>query len=513
MNADNAVRRPSTYPIMLTLDGADVLVVGGGVIGERRVAGLLEADARVTLVAPFATPALAELARAGRLRWETRLFDTSDVAGRALTFAATGIAEVDEAVASAARDAAVLVNAADDLARCDFHVPAVARRGDIVIAVGTSGAAPALAARLRDRFAASLGPEWERFVALLGAMRVLARERITDGAERMRVLARASRDDRLLSALSRGAEVDAATALDEAQADAAGGPVGRDGGGAGTTSPWSATWSENEPRRARVSLVGTGPGAPDLLTLRAGARVREADVIVYDDLVDRRVLAQASPRAELVYCGKRGWRPGPHRPGPELLVERALEGAGKHVVRLKGGDPGVFGRLAEEIAALENAGVPYEIVPGVTAGLAAAAAARIPLTERGVSGSVTLVTGATATTVDGATEQASPTDIARLVAAGGTVAVYMGLRLLPEIVEGLGREGVCANLPVAVVGAVSTAEESLVRGTIANIAARVARAAPASPALVVIGEVARQRPGVSTVNSPAAFGSLPTGVC
>jgi uroporphyrin-III C-methyltransferase/precorrin-2 dehydrogenase/sirohydrochlorin ferrochelatase len=406
--------------------------------------------------------------------------ESRDVAGRSLVFAATGVEVVDAGVVTAARAAGTLANSADDLERCDFHVPAVARRGDIVIAVGTAGAAPGLAARLRDRFAASLGPEWERFAALLAQMRSIARRTVADRAERMRVMGRASRDDSLLAALARGAAIDAEAALTKARfLDS--GAMDEDRRPRG---------SEALRERAFVSLVGAGPGAPDLLTVRAVACIREADVIVYDDLVDRRVLEEASPRAELVYYGKRCEDSGPPRQGPEVLVERALEGPGKRVVRLKGGDPNVFGRSAEEIAALENAGVHYEIVPGVTAALAAAAAAAIPLTQRGVARSVTFVSGTSAGPASGS---ARFDDIARLVATGNTVAAYMGLHVLPEIIRGLAEEGLRSDTPVAVVSAASLPEQSSIVGTLADIAERVSEAMPPSPAIVLLGEVARAR--------------------
>ena len=474
-------RSVGMYPLLLDLAGREVLVVGGGPVAERRVAGLLEAGALVTLVAPGATAGLAELARDGRIEWADREFQPADVFGRDLVFTATGDLPVDTAVAEAARSQGIFVNSADDNERCDFHVPAVARRGDIVIAVGTGGAAPALAARLRDRFAASTGPEWERLAALLGRMRDLARVGIPDRRQRARILSHAVHDDALLAQLAAGAEVSPADALAAAQAALAA-PVNA------ATSPAA----DPHPAGAFVSLVGAGPGSPDLLTVRAYERIRAADVIVYDDLVDRGVLEQARPDAELVYSGKRGWRNAPDRPGPELLVQRALEAGGKRVVRLKGGDPNVFGRSTEEIAALQVAGVPYEIVPGITAALAAAAAARIPLTQRGVAGSLTLATGVAIGAETGPTGAEEPTaaDIASLVRAGSTVAVYMGLRVLPQIVDALLAAGVSADLPVAVVGSASLPGEIVVKERLAGIASAVAAQVVSSPAVVILGEVA-----------------------
>lgn len=485
----------SHYPLMLDLSGREVLVVGGGPVAHGRVRGLLVSGARVTVVTPEVTESLAELVAEGDVVWHARPFAASDVVGAALVFTATGIEAVDGEVAAAARARGIFVNSADDLARCDFHVPAVARRGDITIAVGTGGASPALAARLRDRFAASLGPEWERLAALLGRVRRLARERVGAASERKRVLEAAARDNELLARLARGEKLDAAEVLDRvldaaaaAEPDEAPGAAGVLDAAAEPGDALPATAEEPAgdagATRAHVALVGAGPGAPDLLTARAYDRIRSADVIVYDDLVDRRTLAEAPVHAELVYAGKRGWRECPNRPGPELLVQRALEARGKRVVRLKGGDPNVFGRSTEEIAALEQAGIDYELVPGVTAALAAAASAHIPLTERRVAGG-----GAAAAEL--APEEPTAADIASLVRTGSTVVVYMGLRVLPEIVEALTGAGVPETLPVAVVGSASLPSEVVVKGTLSDIAVRVADTGVPSPAVVILGEVAR----------------------
>ncbi|MHB1323209.1 MAG: uroporphyrinogen-III C-methyltransferase [Coriobacteriia bacterium] len=457
------------YPVMLDLAGRRVLVVGAGEVARRRIEGLIDAGAVVTAVAPSAADAVCDLATAGRITWHARPFDADDVSGAALVLTATGDPAVDGAVASASRAAGIPVNAADDDASSDFHLPAVARRGLITIAVGTAGVAPALAARLRDRVAAWLGPEWERFAALLGEARVLARERFGDPAERMRALRAAAGDNEALAAIARGERVAASDILDACEPRRVGERFERDG--------------------EFVSLVGAGPGAPDLLTLRAYDRLRVADVVLYDDLVDRRVLDAVSPEAELVYAGKRGWRSGSGRPGPEALVRFAREGNGRRVVRLKGGDPGVFGRSAEEITALEDAGVPYEIVPGVTAAFAAAASAGIPLTERGVASSVTLATAVSMGAED--PDEPSAAELASLVRAGRTVAVYMGLRTLPRLVAALSVSGVPHTLPVAIVGAASQPGERSSRATLGTIEREVAAVGITSPAILILGRVAR----------------------
>lgn len=478
------------YPLMLDLTSRPVLVVGGGPVAERRVDGLLDASATVTVVAPHVTPRLARLASQQRVQWLPREFAEEDVIGKSLVLTATGIPAVDGAVTGAARSRGIFANSADDLRNCDFHVPAVERRGDIVIAVATGGSAPALAARLRDRFASSLGPEWERLATLLGSVRDLMKRQGLGQQERRLVLQAAAHDDALLAELARGVEIAPEQLWQSESAAGAGDPIGLrdDGAEYGALRALSADVAT---ATALVSLVGAGPGAPDLLTVRAYERIREAHVIVYDDLVDRRVLAHAAPNAELIYAGKRGWRDCPRRPGPDLLVSRALEAGGRRVVRLKGGDPNIFGRSTEEIEALERAGVAYEVVPGVTAALAAAAAAHVSLTERGVAGSVTLATGVSVAGVTANDEEPTASDIASLVRAGSTVAVYMGLRVLPQVTAALSAEGLPDELPVVVVGSASQPEEQVVRGHLSDIACLIAERDVASPAIVIIGEVGR----------------------
>jgi uroporphyrin-III C-methyltransferase / precorrin-2 dehydrogenase / sirohydrochlorin ferrochelatase len=476
------------YPAFLDLAGRKVLVVGAGAVAARKLQTLSATGARIVVVAPEVCEPIAQMEREGAIVLERRAFTGADAAGCALVFAATGIAEVDWAVAEAARVAGAFVNVAGAPATGDFHVPASGSRGVIQVAVGTTGTSPGLAGRLRDRFLGALGPEWERFAELLGAMRSVGREVLPDAGMRQRALARAANDDSLLAAVARGETVSPSGALLRAA---------------------EGSWSARDalvPEGAFVSLVGSGPGSPGLLTRLGYERISSADVIVYDDLVDRRVLSDARADAELVYAGKRGWCEGPPRPVTgDLLVSKALEGSGRRVVRLKGGDPLVFGRAGEEIATLEEAGVPYEIVPGVTAALAAAAGVRIPLTLRGISDSLTLATGnsatdppAPATGLPGPGEASGPpiASLASAALSGGTLCIYMGLKGLADICAALVDRGVSEGLPVAVVeGAYSESQKS-VHGTLASIAGIVEAAEIDSPAMVIVGAVVGHSPDV-----------------
>lgn len=499
------------YPLFLDLAERKVLVVGAGAVALRKVRSLLESGAQVSVVAPAACHELRALVTEGRVTLAEREFCPQDADGAVLVFAATGNAATDGAVAEAARRYGGLVNLADAPDDADFIVPASGRRGVIHVAVSTSGTSPGLAVRLRDRFLGSLAPEWERFAELLGKMRAVGHEVVPDAALRRSALSAAAADDDLLAQMARDVEIDPAEALRAQAARSAtgsgdampAGPTGRAGDPA-AGSFGSADVATAYPR-AFVSLVGAGPGEPGLLTVAGADRIASADVIVYDDLVDRRTLALAPSDAELVYAGKRGWREGPERPVTgELLVQRATEGGGRRVVRLKGGDPMVFGRAGEEMATLEACGVAYEIIPGVTAALAAAAGSRIPLTLRGVSNSLTLVAGNSAaepaareTGLGEAVGESGPpiASLASAALSGGTLCVYMGLKGLAEIASNLTQRGVSAGLPVAVVEQAGTEKQRCVSGTLETIAQVVKAAGVRSPALVIIGRVIDYAPG------------------
>ena len=244
-----------------------------------------------------------------------------------------------------------------------------------------------------------------------------------------------------------------------------------------------------EPPRggAFVSIVGAGPGDPELITVAGRERLRRADVVFYDDLVDRRLLLEAPEYAEMIFAGRRGWHGGTAaRPTPDAIAQKAREADGKHVVRLKGGDPGVFGRLSEEIEALERADIPYEIVPGVTAAFSAAAAARIPLTKRGVASSVTLISA----TIAGGEAGTAAVQIGELIRTGDTVVLYMGHRALPTLIRSLVESGITPNLPATAISGASTSREHVVATTLEDLPGAVESAGLCPPVLVVLGRVA-----------------------
>ena len=447
------------YPIFLDLAGKPALIVGGGETAARKLRLLRKAGADITLVAPEVVPEIAALAKSGEINWQGRRFQPSDLDGRVAVHAASGLAEVDRAVAEAARAAGLPVNAVDDPEASSFIMPAIVDRDPIVIGISSSGSAPVLARRIRECLETllptrlgSLATFAERFRGAVAATRQPAArrgfwERVFDGP-----IGRA-----VLAGDEAGAREAMLTAINRSESSA----------GAETGS---------------VHIVGAGPGDPDLLTVKALRLIQDADVILYDALVDETILERARRDAERIYVGKtKGNHSLPQSRINALLVEQAR--AGRRVVRLKGGDPFVFGRGGEELLALRAQGIEAEVVPGVTAAAACAAAAGVPLTHRGVARAVTFATGHA--------EDGEPDlDWAALADGRQTVALYMGLSTAGTIADRLIEAGAEPWRPVAVVEKGSRPDQRVVSATLATLEARVAAERIAGPAMIIVGEVA-----------------------
>jgi uroporphyrin-III C-methyltransferase len=388
----------------------------------------------------------------------------------------------------------VLLNAVDDLDHCSFIAPAIHREGDVTVAVSTSGKSPALAARLRQRVARLIGPAEARLCELLGEMRPELAARVTDPHARTALWYRIVDSD-VIEFVRRGDMEGARERIEELIREDKGSvglEVPRLKPGPGTALPLravthrahSSEWGHSEP--GIVYLVGAGPGDPGLITAKGLGILRSADVVVYDRLVAPSLLAEAPPGAERVFVGKR-----PHGGGADLaqheinalLVERAQRGL--TVVRLKGGDPFVFGRGAEECEALHAAGVPFEVVPGVTSAIAVPAAAGIPVTHRRLASAFAVVTGHEC-------EGVSTLDWEAL-ARVPTLVVLMGLSALPEITARLLEHGADPDTPAAAIASGTLPAQRTVIGTLATLAARVEEEGLEPPATVVVGEVVRVR--------------------
>jgi uroporphyrin-III C-methyltransferase / precorrin-2 dehydrogenase / sirohydrochlorin ferrochelatase len=442
------------FPLFADLHGRRVLVVGGGAVAERKVRLLLDAGASVRLVAPEVTEWLGAnpAIEVRRERFDARHFD-----GAVLAIAATGDRNVNEAVATAGRDRNVLVNVVDVSELSSFIVPAIVDRSPLVIAISSGGVAPVLARLLRERLEALIDGSFGQLAGLLQRWRGRIKAGLPDVAVRRRFYETVVRGQ--VAALVRNRDVHGAERELERtlqQADA--------------------------PRPGSVVLVGAGPGDAGLLTLNALRALQEADVILYDRLVSDEVLNLARRDADRICVGKMA---GGHSVSQgrinELLLEHAR--AGRRVVRLKGGDPFIFGRGGEELEVLGRNGVPFEVVPGITAAIACGAYAGIPLTHRDHAQSVRFVTAHSGDSIDGL-------DWATLARERQTLALYMGVAGLATIRDQLTRHGRAASTPVAIVENGSRADQRVVLATLAELEEAGRVAAVKSPALVIVGEVA-----------------------
>jgi uroporphyrin-III C-methyltransferase/precorrin-2 dehydrogenase/sirohydrochlorin ferrochelatase len=430
---------PPLLPLFVKLSGRDVLVVGGGAMAATRVRQLAEAGARVTVVAPEVRDDAAAAA-AVVLR---RPFRPEDLDGAWLAVAAATPA-VNREVAAAAEARRVLVNAVDDPAAATAYTAGVVRRGDATVAISTGGRAPALAGLLREALDAVLPRDLGTWVDAAEQERAgWKRERVPLATRRPLLL-------RKLNALYR---------------DAGDGEAGADA----------------PPPGGFVSIVGGGPGDPGLLTRRAAARLAHADLVLYDALLDAEVLRLA-PRAHCFYVGKRAGRPSVSQRAIERLLVRGARG-GKRVVRLKCGDPFVLGRGGEEALALAAAGVPFEVVPGVSSAIAAPALAGIPVTHRGLSAGFAVVSGH-------AEASFGPT-LDALGAGSLTLVVLMGLASRAAVAARLLARGWDPATPAAVVLGASSASAFAWRGTLAGLGAAALPPDRAElPGVLVVGAVA-----------------------
>ena len=445
-----------TFPMFLKMAGRRVVIFGGGEQAAQKVRLMLKTEAEIVVVAPALEPELATLAASGRVVRavgdEAGLF-----AGAALAFVATGAPEEDARLAASARAAGVLVNVVDAPDLCDAYTPSIVDRDPLVVAIGTEGAAPVLARQVKTAVETMLEPRLGEFVALAGRLRAEVATRIAPAGRRAFWAWAFSGAPR--QAHARGAEREAARLLKAAVA--AGGAEAEAAAAAGI-----------------VSLVGAGPGARDLITLRGVQRLQEADVIFYDRLVDPGLLELARRDAERVHVGKAPGLPSwPQDRINGLIVAAARQG--KRVVRLECGDPGIFARGAEEAAACEAAGIAWEIVPGVTAASAAAAEVGGFLTERGRYDSLVLTTG-----------QSRPgdpaPDWASLARPGTTLAVYMGVSTAADLQAALLAGGAPAAAAVEIVSRAGSPDCRRLSTTLGALARTVAEAAVESPSILLV---------------------------
>ena len=445
-------------PINLRLRERPVVLIGAGVVAARKARFLLAAGAELNIIAPEKSTAFAALEQTHALRWAARRYREGDLKGAVLVIAATPQRAVNEAVHAEAMSLGIPVNVVDSPDLCSFIFPAIVDRSPLTVAISSSGASPVLARSVRARIEAML-PTASADIARFSRLH----------RERIRQTARDEEDRRRI------------------WEEVIGGPIAQ--------LILNNRWQEAEQALAErlerhapaavgeVYLIGAGPGDPELMTFKALRLLQRADVVLHDRLVNPQIVAMARRDAQTRYVGKqRSQHSVPQDKINETLVELAREG--RYVARLKGGDPFIFGRGGEEIEELAAAGIPFQVVPGITAGNAAACYAGIPLTHRDYAQSVRFVTGHTK---DGQLRHRWED----FRSDSETLVFYMGLVGLPIICAQLQRAGRCADTPVALVERATSPQQRLITGTLASMPALVERARPQPPTLIIVGAVVR----------------------
>ena len=447
-------------PIFLNIRQQPCLVVGGGAVAARKAAMLLRSGARVTVLAPvLAADFDADLA-AGRVTYRAANFRPEDVNGYVIVIAATDDQAVNRAVADAAKALRIAVNVVDQPDLCSFIMPSIIDRSPLIVAVSSGGASPVLARLLRARLESLIPAGYGRLAALVASFRGAVKVRFKT-PERRRFWERVLQGP-IAELVFSGRDSDAHKALQAAIDDT------------------RLTLNGGE-----VYLVGGGPGDPDLLTFRALRLMQEADVVVYDRLVSQAVLDLVRLDAERIYAGKeRDKHALPQEDINHLLVRLAKEG--KRVVRLKGGDPFIFGRGGEEIATLAAEGVPFQVVPGITAASGCATYAGIPLTHRDYSQSVVFVTGHLQ---DGSMNLNWPA----LAHPNQTVVFYMGLHGIDILCKELIAHGLPATTAAALIQQGTTPQQRVLAGDLNTLPQIVHEGNVKAPTLIIVGEVVRLR--------------------
>ena len=440
------------YPVFLDLAGQPCIVLGDGKFAVEKAAALREAGANVLVIS-------------------SRDYSPGVLSGARLVVDASEDPEINRQSWEEAEAAGILINVVDRPAQCRFIAPAIVRRDPLLVAISTSGESPFLASALRARIERWLGPEWGPFTALVGNVRRQLRERGASIAEQTRIYRRILNSD-VRSLLRRGRPDSAAhLAVAIAQAGASG--------------------------AGRVALVGAGPGDPDLLTFKARELLADADYVLHDALISPDTLALCGPDARLEDVGKRA---GMDNPSQESITARLIElaRAGRSVVRLKGGDPFVFGRGGEELADLVQAGIEVVVVPGVTAALAAPAAAGIPVTLRGVASSLAITTAQGGGSLD---------RLRDLALAADTLVVLMPRANLADVAAVLAR-AVGGSRPAAVISNATLADQRSISGPLERIARLADQAAIGTPATLVVGDVVAAAPALAVLPNSSVDGGF-----
>ena len=455
-------------PIFLNIKNKKCVVVGGGEVAFRKATLLLRAGADLNIVAPVLSDELRKLCVDTDCAITAREFEEADINNAVLVVAATDDLKTNERVSVIASTLNIPVNVVDQPHLCSFIMPSIVDRSPIVVAISSGGSSPILTRKLKELNEAMIPGRIDKLAELLGSFRGRVKSEINDFSARIRFWENVL-DSEIPELVYNGQDDEARSALDN----------------------W-LTNPKNDRVGGEVYLVGAGPGDPDLLTLRALRLMHKADVVLYDRLVSPEVLLKLRPDAQKIYVGKRrADHAVPQETINEMLVRLAEEG--NRVLRLKGGDPFIFGRGGEELESLAAAGIPFQVVPGITAASGCASYAGIPLTHRDYSQSVRFLTGHTK---DGRV----PLEWELLVKEQQTLVFYMGLAGLPDICDQLLKHGMSSSTPVAVIQQGTTQTQKVVVGNLNKIADLAVEKEIQAPTIIIIGEVVKLQESLSWFN-------------
>jgi len=447
-------------PMFVRLGGQTVLLVGAGIVARRKAQALVRGGANLKVVAPQISDDISQLASAGQLIKEC--YRAEHLQGVQWVVAATDCAQVNMQVFQDAMAAGLPINIVDRADLSTFTLPSVIRRDPMLIAIGSGGASPVLARAVRSRIESAIPASFGDLAQLMARYRDVVKRTIGSLNARRRLWQDVV-DGPVAEALFSGNPQIAERLLKERIECA----------------------DSKEHARGEVFLVGAGPGDPDLLTVKATRLMQLADIVLYDNLVSDAILDMTRADAERVYVGKRASNHAmPQAQISQLLVDYAQQG--KRVLRLKGGDPFIFGRGGEEIELLAQTKIPFQVVPGITAAAGCGAYAGIPLTHRDCSQSVRFITGHLA-------REGSELPWDELVQPHQTIVFYMGLLGLPNIVQRLQQHGLPADYPIALIEKGTLPEQRVVVGTLSNICDEVAAKEVRGPTLIIMGEVVKKR--------------------
>lgn len=447
------------FPIFFDIKNKPCLVVGGGEVATRKAGMLMQSGGLITVVAPELTRTLKELADAGKITHVAEKFRPELLGEAVLVIAATNDRAANEQVSVAAKKLRIPVNVVDNPDLCSFIMPSVIDRSPLVIAISSGGTSPVLARVVRAKLEAFIPAAYGRLAHFAASFRDQVKDRILPAKRRIfwEKILQGPVAEMVLS----GQDQTARDALQK----------------------MLAADSDDTPPRGEVYLVGGGPGNPDLLTFRALRLMQQADVVVYDNLVSPAVLELARRDAERIYVGKERAKHTMRQENiNELLVKLAQEG--KRVARLKGGDPFVFGRGGEEIETLAAHGIPFQVVPGITAATGVSSYAGIPLTHRDYAQSCVFVTGHLK---DGSVN----IDLTGIAKTNQTIVIYMGLLGLPTLCQELVAHGLPITTPAAIVQQGTTYQQKVVTGTLATLPELAVNAKMKPPTLIIVGEVVK----------------------